>query len=91
MKQYQLLHLKLIWCGNLKLMYIHSLFVIKAFKSYFHSTCLYRQSAEVQHIVESPSQEDEGNYTCTAISSAGAASSTVFLDVKGEWASWRVL
>ncbi|XP_042230990.1 hemicentin-1-like isoform X2 [Homarus americanus] len=42
----------------------------------------YPQSAEVAHVVESPTREDEGRYTCVATNIAGSASSSIFLDMK---------
>ncbi|XP_063876640.1 hemicentin-1-like isoform X2 [Scylla paramamosain] len=42
----------------------------------------YPQSSEVHYIVNSPSQEDEGQYTCIASNSVGNGSSDVYLDVK---------
>ncbi|MPC08143.1 Hemicentin-1 [Portunus trituberculatus] len=42
----------------------------------------YPQSSEVHYIVNSASQEDEGQYTCIANNSVGTASSDVYLDVK---------
>lgn len=43
------------------------------------------QSAEVKYVVESPRREDEGRYTCVATSIAGSASSSIFLDMKGDF------
>ena len=59
----------------------------KALKEIFKLTqtpsCTFRQSSEVHYIVHSPSQEDEGQYTCIASNSNGTDSSDVYLDVKG--------
>ncbi|XP_069163060.1 hemicentin-1 isoform X2 [Procambarus clarkii] len=48
----------------------------------------YPQSAEVKYVVDFPSREDEGRYTCVALNIAGSASSSTFLDMKvGEFVS----
>ena len=49
---------------------------------------VFRQSSEAHYIVRSPSQEDEGDYTCVAANTAGTGLSNVYLDVKGKSTSY---